>query len=195
MAELIPIGSLDHLFEVGVFVNAAYAVLSKNTAGAVEDLVKLERKIRSRLKKLDKVEDEDLMARRHKVRDVGRSAEETLDLLRKLSVFLVACAALTCFAFLVTAGFFPTNMPKMTLGVVLVLVFMPIPLSWLALRAATMFYAWSIEAAMMDLATKLDVHTAAKEQSAGQPRPKRLKIAMDQIEPAFGGGKSAKPAP
>ena len=61
MAELIPIGNLEHLFEVGVLVNGAFAVLSRNGAGPIDDLVKLERKIRSRLKKLDKVEDEDLM--------------------------------------------------------------------------------------------------------------------------------------
>ena len=192
MADIIEIGGFAHVFEIGVLVNVAYGMMAGNLPSPVDDYIKLEQKVRTRLKKLAKTEDAELMAEKKNIRTIGRGSESFLGFFRQLTTLTVYAAALTCLGFLVAIGYTDMKMSTTALGVIIALVLVPIPLMRLILRAMTAFYAWRVESAVVGLATKLQVHEEVEKLAGGGSRAKLLKVAMDQIEPVFERGIPAK---
>ena len=192
MADIIEIGGFAHVFEIGVLVNVAYGMMAGNLPSPVDDYIKLEQKVRTRLKKLAKTEDAELMAEKKNIRTIGRGSESFLGFFRQLTTLTVYAAALTCLGFLVAIGYTDMKMSTTALGVIIALVLVPIPLMRLILRAMTAFYAWRVESAVVGLATKLQVHEEVEKLAGGGSRAKLLKVAMDQIEPVFDRGIPAK---
>lgn len=185
MADIIEIGRFAHLFEIGVLVNGAYGLMAGKLASPTGNFVKLERKVRSRLKKLAKSENPDLMADKKRILAAARGSETVLGYLERLSMVTVHAAALVCLLFLVAIGYSEPTLPKTYLGVILFLVLVPVPLSRLSLRAMAAFSAMRIEGAVMGLALRLRVLDDIQKQAGRASRTKLLKIAMEIIEPAF----------
>jgi len=185
MADIIEIGGFAHVFEIGALVNVAYGMMGGNLPSPVDNYIKLEQKVRSRLKKLAKSEDVELMAEKKKIRTIGRGSESVLGFFRQLTTFMAYSAGLACLLFLVAIGYSDMKMSKTAVGVIIGLVFISIPLMRLSLWAMTAFYAWRVEVAVIGLATKLKVHEEVEKVAGGQSRPKLLKVAMDHIEPVF----------
>ena len=192
MTDIIEIGGFAHVFEIGVLVNIAYGMTAGNLPSPVDNYIKLEQKVRTRLKKLTKSEDAELMAEKKKIRTIGRGSESSLGFFRQLTTLLVYLAALTCLGFLVAIGYSEVMMSKTALTVIMTTVLIPIPVMRLVLWGMTAFYAWRVETAVLGLATKLQVHEEVEKLAGGSSRAKLLKVAMDQIEPVFDRGIPAK---
>jgi len=185
MADMVDISKFSDLFEIGVLVNAAYGLMVRNLPARVEDYIKLERKVRSRLMKLAKSEDETLMAEKDKIRVISRGSETFLNFLQAMSSATVITSAVICLGFLVGIAYSEIYLSETLIGVILVLVLSPVPLTRLSLRAISAFYSWRVEKAVMDLATTLKVHEEVQTKAGHKSLSKRLKTAMDQIEPVF----------